>query len=146
MTHMLTSTGFYIIGASPPVWHAALFDISVEKALVGKQRLMGQASRKCHALHTGRESLEDSPRKKTEGRLEDCHSDATKGVAPSSERWTHGKVRVHRPVCYPLIGAAVWAALPQSHLLKNTPTQPNEAAIYKAASSGSGGLVIVTQP
>ena len=98
---------------------------------------MGQPSRKCHAFHTGRESLKDPPRKETEGQLEYCHSNATKGVVPSSERWTHGQVWLRRPVCYPLTGAAIWAALPQSHLLKNTPTQPNEAAIYKSASSGS---------
>lgn len=69
-----------------------------------------------------------------------------KGVAPSNERWARGRVWVQRPVCCPLTGTAIWAALPLSHLLKNTPTQPNEKAIYKRASSGCWGLVIVTQP
>lgn len=49
-------------------------------------------------------------------------------------------------LCYPLTGAAVQAALPQSHTLKNTPTHSNEIAIYKGASSGWWSLVIVIHP
>lgn len=62
-------------------------------------------------------------RKEMEGQLGYCCSNATKGVATSSERWTHGSIWVHRCVCSPLTGAAVWAAHPQSRLLKNTSTQ-----------------------
>lgn len=84
---MLTSTAFYIIGASPPAWHTALFDVCVETFSVRTRKLMGQPSRICQALHRNRVPSR-YPRREIERQLGHQHDTTTKGVAASQWKAT----------------------------------------------------------
>lgn len=107
---------------------------------------MGQPSRICQAHHPGRESPKDTPRQETERQLEYHHGNTTKQVAAFQSKVNPWKCLGSQTCVLPSDRSSCLAALPPSHTLKSTPTQPNETAIYKGASSGSRGLVIVIHP
>lgn len=83
---MLMSAGFYTIGASPLVWHTAIFDVCVKKSSVGKWELMGQPSRRRQVLYTGRESPKDTQERKVKDNWGIATTPQPTGWPPSSER------------------------------------------------------------